>query len=206
MATLPEITDPPRKRPGRKPGCERIPGSGRKPGVKNKVPRDLKEMILARGKPLELLCDISRGVKIRVGPQAGPGAAYVYPSLAERAAAAKILCDKLIAAAQPASSDGADGQPLHPPISDEETARRICFVLAKARKASAKDEADGTPTLDGRQADPSDLARAKADLDRIVAEPFEPTPVPPEPEPIPFPEARPAPIIHTPVLLRRAND
>src|SRR4051794_16053226 len=49
MATLPEITDPPRKRPGRKPGCERIPGSGRKPGVKNKVPRDLKEMILARG-------------------------------------------------------------------------------------------------------------------------------------------------------------
>ena len=100
---LPSLTDalkPAPKRRGRKPGGGKVPGSGRKPGVKNKVSHDMKTVILTRGKPLELLCDISRGVKVRVGPQAGPGEPqYAYPSLQERAAAAKILLDKLVPAA-----------------------------------------------------------------------------------------------------------
>ena len=42
--------------PGRPPGQRKT--GGRKPGVPNKVTRDVKEMILKRGKPLELLCDV----------------------------------------------------------------------------------------------------------------------------------------------------
>jgi hypothetical protein len=137
-----DVLDPaPRKR-GRKPGCEKIPGSGRKPGGKNKVPKDLRQMILERGKPLELLCDISRGVKIRVGPQAGPGEAqYQYPTLTERAAAAKILCDKLIAAAP--SSPPAEGTEPPPPELFEPgldpnlaLARRVAFLLKKGEAAA----------------------------------------------------------------------
>ena len=73
------------KRPGRKPGSPRVAGSGRKVGTKNKITLPIKEMILKRGKPVELLCDVSRGLKIRVGPQAGPGAPeWVYPDLPTR--------------------------------------------------------------------------------------------------------------------------
>lgn len=134
MENLPDITevlDPaPVKRRGRKPGSPRVPGSGRQPGSKNRVVADVREMILARGKPIELLCDISRGVKVRVGPQAGPGEPqYAYPSLQERAAAAKILLDKLVPAA-PASLPG-EQTPPPPVMTDIELARLMCFTLAR---------------------------------------------------------------------------
>lgn len=121
-----------RRKPGRKPGCGKIPGSGRKPGGKNKVASDFRAIILTRGKPLELLCDISRGVKIRVGPQAGPGTPqYVYPTMQERASAAKILVDKLLPAAQEIT--GKDGAPLHPApkLTDMQSAQKLAFIFAR---------------------------------------------------------------------------
>ena len=144
---LPPITDVPSPAPkkrGPKPGTPKQPGSGRKPGGKNKVPADLRGMILARGKPLELLCDISRGVKIRVGPQAGPAAPeYVYPTLQERAAAARILIDKIIPAAHELT--GKDGAPLNPPqpTSDMELAHLLTF-FAKKEASRQVEERDAT--------------------------------------------------------------
>ena len=128
-----EFVSPERRKPGRKPGCEKIPGSCRKPGGKNKVSADFRSIVLTRGKPLELLCDISRGVKIRVGPQAGPGQpAYVYPTRQERAAAAKILADKIFPAGLPELA-GKDGTPLNPtePVSSTDLAHWINFLFAK---------------------------------------------------------------------------
>lgn len=141
---LGDITKPEPKRRGRKPGSGKVPGSGRKPGVTNKIPKDMKSIILARGKPLELLCDISRGVKIRTGPQAGPGAPqYTYPTLQERAAAAKILLDKLMPTANGVA--GKDGEASTTPSFDEMNpveqraiARNIAFVLAKAARGEPK--------------------------------------------------------------------
>jgi hypothetical protein len=141
-----DLIPPERKKRGRKPGCEKIPGSGRKPGTGNKISHDLKEVILARGKPLELLCDISRGVRVRVGPQAGPSEPqYTYPTLQERASAAKILLDKLMPTASSTEITGKDGAPLMPdaePMTDFEVARRIAYVLAKGAKDA---EADNPP-------------------------------------------------------------
>lgn len=150
---LGDITKPEPKRRGRKPGCGKVPGSGRKPGVTNKIPKDMKSIILARGKPLELLCDISRGVKIRTGPQAGPGEPqYTYPTLQERAAAAKILLDKLMPTANGvAGKDGEDGAPLSPsfndmsPIEQRSIARNIAFVLARATKDTPPPEPEALP-------------------------------------------------------------
>lgn len=135
---LPSLTNalkPAPKRRGRKPGGGKVPGSGRKAGVKNKIAHDMKSVILARGKPLELLCDISRGMKVRVGPQAGPGEPqYTYPTLQERAAAAKILLDKLMPAATPNCSNG-DLSTATPDLDPDtangrfEIARRLAFLL-----------------------------------------------------------------------------
>lgn len=135
---LGDITKPEPKRRGRKPGSGKVPGSGRKPGVTNKIPKDMKSIILARGKPLELLCDISRGVKIRTGPQAGPGEPqYTYPTLQERAAAAKILLDKLMPAANGVT--GKDGEAADMEgFSEIEAARRIAFTLANAARGTPK--------------------------------------------------------------------
>ncbi|MCF8708359.1 hypothetical protein [Rhizorhapis sp. SPR117] len=141
---LPALTDelrPAPKKRGRKPGGGKVPGSGRKPGGKNKIPTDMRSVILARGKPLELLCDISRGVKIRVGPQAGPSEAqYTYPTLQERAAAAKILIDKLLPAA---SVDSSTGQPMADNADLDlatragklDIAKRLAFVLKQGTQA-----------------------------------------------------------------------
>jgi hypothetical protein len=135
---LPALTDelkPVPKKRGRKPGGGKVPGSGRKPGGKNIVSADMRSVILARGKPLELLCDISRGVKIRVGPQAGPAApAYAYPSLQERAAAAKILLDKLMPTASTTEITGKDGAPLLPEKDTRQTAQALAFILSKDMK------------------------------------------------------------------------
>ena len=52
---------------------------------------------MQRGRPVELLCDISRGKKIRVKAQAGPGKPdHEYPDLRMRQEAAKILLGKPI--------------------------------------------------------------------------------------------------------------
>jgi hypothetical protein len=138
MSSLPKITDPPRRRPGRQPGCDKIPGSGRKAGGKNLVSADLRAMILDRGRPIELLCDIARGLKIRTGPQAGPNAQHVYPNLQERAAAAKILVDKLLANATPPTpgDDGNGAGTSAGEMDPGEAIRRIAFALAKGAKES----------------------------------------------------------------------
>lgn len=73
---------------------------------------DLTQMILARGRPIELLCDVARDVKVRVGPQAGLGpAVYVYPSLSERLFAARTLAGKVLADMRANEISGPGGEP-----------------------------------------------------------------------------------------------
>ena len=134
LAPIIEVLSPSPKKRGRKPGSGKVPGSGRKVGSGNKVVADVREMILARGKPIELLCDISRGVKIRIGPQAGPGEPqYAYPSLQERAAAAKILLDKIVSA-PPVASPEVHTAPTAPEMTNLELAQMILFTLTEAQE------------------------------------------------------------------------
>ena len=98
---------------GRPKGMGKVPGSGRKPGASNKITTDVKRTIMVRGKPLELLCDVARGVKVRVGPQAGPGdPEFQYPSLGERLTAARTLLGKIIPDLKAQELSGPDGAPL----------------------------------------------------------------------------------------------
>ena len=124
-----------------------MPGSGRKPGQVNKVTKDIKEMIIKRGKPAELLCDVVRGKKIRVGPQAGPGdPEYVYPTLQDRVSAARVLIGKVAPDMRSQELTGADGGPIETRTGDSslnpmmELARRFAFVMASGEAAIAKPE------------------------------------------------------------------
>jgi hypothetical protein len=109
---------------------------GRKPGQPNPITRDLKELILRRGKPLEHLCDVARGLKIRVGPQAGPGAPeFIYPSMADRLSAARTLLGKVVPDMKAVDLGGApDGVPIQ--VDDtNEVARRRAEALPRLGEA-----------------------------------------------------------------------
>jgi len=119
--------------PGRAPGLGKVAGSGRKKGVPNKITTDIKETILKRGRPLELLCDVARGIKIRVGAQAGPEKTFVYPTLPDRIRAAETLLAKIVPSMKASEISGPDGVPLLPEIpqqSNRQTARALLSLLS----------------------------------------------------------------------------
>ena len=122
-------------RRGRKPGHGKVPGSGLKKGQKV-ITADLKQEILVKGKPLDLLCNVSRGLKIRVGPQAGPGARFVYPTLRERLDAARTLLAKVLPDMKATELSGPDGDPIELARAQSlrenprELARRVALLLS----------------------------------------------------------------------------
>ncbi len=131
---------PERSLPGRPKGLGKVNGSGRKPGQPNKITRDVKETIMKRGKPLELLCDVVRGRKVRVGPQAGPGEPeYVYPTLQDRISAARVLISKVAPDIKATEISGPDGGPIETRVGSldpiAETARRFAFIMASCEAA-----------------------------------------------------------------------
>lgn len=142
-------------RRGRLPGHGRVAGSGIKKGQRV-ITAEIKGDILAKGRPIELLCNISRGLKIRVGPVAGPDAKYVYPTLSERISAAKLLLSKVVPDMRSVEIGGAaDGEPIRtetltssPLGADTELARRIGLALDMADKAEREPEEE--PPSDGK--------------------------------------------------------
>ena len=141
-------------RRGRLPGHGRVPGSGLKKGQRI-ITAEIKGDILAKGRPIELLCNISRGLKIRVGPVTGPNAKYVYPTLSERISAAKLLLSKVVPDMRSIELGGsADGEPIRTEHRDasslgpnEEAARRIKLLLHMAEESKQEEE---EPPTDGR--------------------------------------------------------
>ena len=134
-----------KRHPGRPKGLGKVKGSGRKPGQPNKITRDIKETIMKRGKPLELLCDVVRGKKVRVGPQAGPGEPeYVYPSLQDRLSAARVLIGKIAPDMKATELSGPDGSAIEITAGDgnlnpmAEAARRFSFIMASGEAATAE--------------------------------------------------------------------
>ena len=134
-----------KRQPGRPKGLGKVKGSGRKPGQQNKITRDIKDTIMKRGKPLELLCDVVRGKKVRVGPQAGPGEPeYVYPSLQDRLSAARVLIGKIAPDMKATELSGPDGSAIEITAGDgnlnpmAEAARRFSFIMAAGDAATAE--------------------------------------------------------------------
>lgn len=111
---------------------EIAPRRGRKPGVPNRITSELRALIQRRGRPIELLCDVARGRKIRIGPQAGLAEAkFVYPDLETRIAVALRLVNKLAPDMRAEEISGPDGEPLAAitTVPDKEIARRLLLML-----------------------------------------------------------------------------
>jgi len=143
--------------PGRAPGLGKVAGSGRKKGVPNKITTDVKETILKRGRPLELLCDVARGIKIRVGAQAGPEKTFVYPNLPDRIRAAETLLSKIVPSMKASEISGPEGVPLIPDAptqNSRQTARAIVALLSGAAVAPAR-QSDENTNSDTLAASPS---------------------------------------------------
>jgi hypothetical protein len=102
---------PQKRPPGRPKGLGRVPGSGRKPGTPNKLTQDVRQYIMDKGQPLELLFKIARGHKIKVGDAEG-NAAKIYPSLTDRASAARALLAKCLPDMKATEVSSPDGGPL----------------------------------------------------------------------------------------------
>ena len=128
----------PKRKPGRPKGLGKVPGSGRKAGTPNKLTKDVRNYILEKGKPLELLFKISCGHKIKVGDADG-NAKRIYPSLADRASAAKVLLSKVLPDIKATEISGPDGGPIETRVGSldpiAETARRFAFIMASSEVA-----------------------------------------------------------------------
>jgi hypothetical protein len=133
----------PKRPPGRPRGLGKVPGSGRKPGTPNKLTQDVREYIMEKGQPLELLFKIARGYKIKVGDSDG-NAAKIYPSLTDRAAAARALLAKCLPDMKATELSGPDGGPIETTAGDgslnpmSELARRFSFIMASGEAATAE--------------------------------------------------------------------
>jgi hypothetical protein len=142
-ATLSSVLSLPRK-PGRPKGLGKVPGSGRQKGVPNHAGDESRELIFRHGQPIKFLSDIVRGLRVRVGAQAGPGAPeWIYPSLNDRLKAAAILAPKILpdltAIAVKAEVE-AIGE-----MTNFELARGIAFMLVQGGReteAQTEKEAD----------------------------------------------------------------
>jgi hypothetical protein len=134
-----------RRGPGRPKGLGRTPGSGRKPGTPNRTTAQLRELISVKGKPIEFLCKVADGQRIRVGPQGGPGkASFCYPSMEQRLEASKILAKKIVADLQSNEITGPGGTPLNPAVDYEALVDRTATkALALIDKVNEKHRARG---------------------------------------------------------------
>lgn len=168
--------------PGRAPGLGKVAGSGRKKGVPNKITTDVKETILKRGRPLELLCDVARGIKIRVGAQAGPEKTFVYPNLPDRIRAAETLLSKIVPSMKASEISGPDGTPLLPeaePQSNRQTARALLALLGTGVAAagqsndSENEEKERGATTSGTTFSDSDAAEVSPSPEAALNEGFE---------------------------------
>jgi hypothetical protein len=172
-----------KRQPGRPKGLGKVKGSGRKPGQPNKITQDLKETIMKRGKPLELLCDVVRGRKVRVGPQAGPGEPeYVYPSLQDRLSAARVLIGKIAPDMRATELSGPDGGPIKTKIdnglSDEEDAATRLFHIIAKREAAAGITVSSRPLKTVTPSPPLAIEEQPVSVPVKAEEPIDPTRMP----------------------------
>jgi hypothetical protein len=124
---------------------------GRVKGVPNKITRDVRETIAIRGRPIEFLCDMAAGRRIRVSP-AGPGPTEWYiPSVEDRKWAVAQLLPCYVPKMQAMQLSGPDGGPIKSEATRmvEPNTRQIArAILGILSEANIKDEVGHGPALD----------------------------------------------------------
>jgi hypothetical protein len=178
-APLALVDDEPRK-PGRGKGCEKPAGSGRKKGTKNLLNHDMKQEILVRGRPLEVLCTVAAGRRMKAADPSDPSkTVWTYPTATERVAAARTLLGKILPDVKATELTGKDGDPLFPTpeVTPMEIGRRVAYLLANGDPGAAPEP---------RRAAPDDIAAQdfRAATTRAAAHPAPAVPAKPAPPPL----------------------
>lgn len=116
---------------------------GRPKGSPNKLSGELRQQIIDRYKPHEFIGRVALGMRIRLGPQAGPGKAeYVYPSIAQRMEAAQILLSKTLPDLKSSEITGNPDAPLsieaRSRITDEDKVDIVAMVAERQKLDAAR--------------------------------------------------------------------
>lgn len=127
---------------------------GRPLGSKSKYGRDAKETIVLSGRPIEFLCQVVRGDKLKAGDPGAPGKRLmVWPTLAERMTAARILAAKVAPDLKSVELSGDPESPVVVEQFDDGLARRELakVILSALAAAGPEDEPlsldDQLPTI-----------------------------------------------------------
>lgn len=164
-----------RKR-GRAPGSPRVAGSGRKAGTPNKTTADVRQQIIDRAAPVDVLVAIAAGKRMRCGseiklvdgrPRSVP--IWQQPTIEQRLKAASTLLHKVAPdlKASEITADIASRSDVH--VTDDTAltplavAHRLAFILSEANRVGHSPqiiEAHATPVGADRTED-SDDDRAK---------------------------------------------
>ena len=164
------------RRPGRAKGSPKVPGSGRTKGVGNDVPRSAKEDIQQvfdrrSSAAWTRLFNIALGLKMRVGPQAGPNPQYAYPSEGSQLKALEIIARKTRPDLSAVTNEitGKDGKDLVPD-REEYSDRHLARAVLEALPSAIPDDERIAADLDAICSDTPDhpLAKATAHDMRVV--------------------------------------
>ena len=86
---------------------------GRKPGTANKSSQLGRDFIIRKGAPIETLCKIAKGEKIRAADsESASKRVGIYPTIDQRLTAARILAAKVVPDQKAVEVSGPLGEPL----------------------------------------------------------------------------------------------
>jgi hypothetical protein len=118
---------PARRGRGKPRGYPKPAGSGRQ---KIDPSGDYRTAIARLGKPIELLCALSAGKRVK------DRGAWVDPTLDQRVSAARTLLNRIVPELKGLELSGRDGGPIELDVNDgglSEVARRLAFILGQGR-------------------------------------------------------------------------
>ena len=125
----------PQNKGGRPRGLGKVPGSGRRKGVPNKLGREAREYLASHSDYLKTICALAKGKPIKFAARRGHKPTWHQPDWPDVKWALETIVNKLVPTVAQSEITGADGAAFMPePISRErtmlETARAVGFLMS----------------------------------------------------------------------------
>ena len=124
----------PQNKGGRPRGFGKVPGSGRRKGVPNKLGREAREYLASHSDYLKTICALAKGKPIKFAARRGHKPTWHQPDWPDVKWALETIVNKLVPTVAQSEITGADGEPFMPePVRRErtilETARAVGFLM-----------------------------------------------------------------------------
>ena len=162
------VIDEPR-RPGRRKGSPKVPGSGRKAGTPNRSTMTTRERIQELADPIAFLADVMAGKRMTAAGEPGDmKRTWCYPTLAQRVQASETLLRKLLPDLKATELSGPDGAPLVevPQLSLFEASRRLMTMIQLGELEVRHLAEMDAPTTDAEPEDETETPGAREVLIR----------------------------------------